>query len=152
VIVLANEQAPLAHPATAIGEGVMDVLLRDDPPSPGQGFVVAYMLLDLVAVVLLAGLVRSATRLRRWQARLSRRRAWRVVLWALLVNLVVPLLLLFWLPGVVDAWWGAVWPYAPGEVVVVGGTAFALLGLGVAKLVLAINRESLSPAPATYPS
>jgi len=152
VVVLANEQAPLAHPATAIGEGVIDELLGNELPPPGDGFVVAYLIVDLLAVMVAAALVRSATRLGRWQERLSRRRAWRVVLWAVLINLVVPLFLLFWLPRVVDAWWGAVWPYAPGEVLVVGGTAFALLGLGVAKLVLAINRESPSPAPATYPS
>jgi CubicO group peptidase (beta-lactamase class C family) len=154
MIVLTNDQAAGAHPAGGIGAGVMDILLGDDPPSPGAGFVPVYPVIDLVAVLIVALLVRSATGLARWRSRLSRRRAIPVVLWALVVNLALPLTLLFVLPNRLDVWYGVTWVYAPGETAVLVGTAVALLALGVAKIVLAatLSRGNRAPTPATSPS
>jgi CubicO group peptidase (beta-lactamase class C family) len=154
MILLANDQAAVAHPASGIGDGVMDLLLGDDAPDPGGGFVLGYLIVDLVTVLIVALLVRSATGLRRWQARLTRRRAIPVVLWALVVNLLVPFAILFVLPNRFDAWYGVTWVYAPAETAVLIGTAVALLALGAAKIVLAatVSRGSRAPVPATSPS
>jgi hypothetical protein len=113
-----------------------------------------YPVIDLVAVLIVALLVRSATGLARWRSRLSRRRAIPVVLWALVVNLALPLTILFVLPNRLDVWYGVTWVYAPGETAVLVGTAVALLALGVAKIVLAatLSRGNRAPTPATSPS
>jgi len=141
VVALANEQDALAQIGPFVADGVTDVLVGDDPPSPRSSVLGSYLVANLATVAVAAGLVHAVGALRGWRARLTRRRAWRVVLWALLMNLVVPLVI--WrLPTRVEATWPFLWTYAPGFVLALLVAAFVLAALGAAKVVLAARRPA----------
>jgi CubicO group peptidase (beta-lactamase class C family) len=133
-----------------IQDGIISILYGETPPissivNAGQ----IYFVLDALALLVVFGVVLDLVGLRRWPARLrlGRRRRILGLALTLVVNFLLPLAVLLALPRVVA--WPVVLANIPDFGYLTIGLALALLGSGLAKVVMLMRAlAAQAPSPA----
>ncbi len=135
-----------------IGDGIISILYGEEPPVSGiTNTAQIFIVLDGVALLLVAAVVFDALRLRHWARRLraGRRQAISGLAGMLVVNFLLPLAVLLGVPR------AAAWPVVLASLADYGylviGLALALLAIGAVKLgaaSLALTRARIPPGSA----
>lgn len=120
-------------PTSGMREGVFSILRGEDPPAPGRGYAVTYVLVLLVLGTFAALAIRALGHVPGWSARSTRPR-WLRITWVAISHIALPLLILIGFPASYGVPWSLQMRFLPDLVLAILLLSVLFIGAGVVKI------------------